>query len=200
MIGSGMSMWPYWRQWDSAGMADSYYILFAEWNYLSEDGNEDQEMEGVKQGPSDHIRPYIQPSEVKSQIFQVPKMMNLPVIEANLGQVSVTYNAIHRYGQYWQFRFYLSLLGARTTKCKYFFSPLRLPWLPPFIVLSSSCRSTPGLFNGHLQTALSQAVSEFAGNELCLSITKWSFMWPDTQSYSSLILVCLLWSPFQVAI
>lgn len=71
----------------SAGMADSYYILIAGWNDLSEDGNKDQETEGVKQGPSDPIWPYLLPSKVKSQIFQIPKIMNLPVIEANLGQV-----------------------------------------------------------------------------------------------------------------
>lgn len=70
----------------SSGMADSYYILIAGWNDLSEDGNKDQETEGVKPG-SRPIWPYLQPSEVKSQIFQIPKMMILPVIEANLGQV-----------------------------------------------------------------------------------------------------------------
>lgn len=82
-----MSTRPYWRQQDRAGMADSNSILIAGWNDLSEDRNRDQEMERVKQGPSDHFWPYIQPSEVKSPNFQIPKMMNLPVIKANLGEV-----------------------------------------------------------------------------------------------------------------
>lgn len=126
----------------SAGMADSYYILFSGWNDFSEDGNKDQEMEGVKQGlvtPVDHTSCQ---ARLNPRFFRCLRWWTCLWLKLIWVKSSVTYSATNIYGQYWQFRFYLPLLGERTMKCRFF--SLDVASLATIHCLSSPSRSTPG--------------------------------------------------------